>query len=90
MSALEHKVNSGQTSDMSLQISEQMPSVFAALVRKHQMPGAQFTISHDGSTISMQFPGCVRIPRCGQFTLCSEFRIGDRPNVTCFAECRYL
>jgi len=52
MSALEHKVNSGQISDVSLQISEQMPGVFAALAHKHQVPGAQFAIYHHGSTIA--------------------------------------
>lgn len=50
MSALEQKVNSGQISDVSLQISEQMPSAFAALARKHQVPGAQFAIYHGSST----------------------------------------
>lgn len=53
MSALEQKVNSGQISDVSLlQISEQMPSAFAALARKHQVPGAQFAIYHDGLTVA--------------------------------------
>jgi hypothetical protein len=66
MSALEQKVNSGQTSDVSLQISEQMPSAFAALARKHQVPGAQFAIYHGGSTISTQCSECVRIPYCGK------------------------
>jgi hypothetical protein len=29
-----------------LQISKQMPSAFAALARKYQVPGAQFAIYH--------------------------------------------
>ena len=52
MSALGKKVNSGQISDASPQISEQMLRVFAALARKHQVPGAQFAIYRDGSTIA--------------------------------------
>jgi CubicO group peptidase (beta-lactamase class C family) len=53
MSALEQKVNSGQISDVSLlQISEQMPSAFAALARKHRVPGAQFAIYHGGLTVA--------------------------------------
>jgi len=52
MSALEQQVNSGQISDVSLKISEQMPSAFTALARKHQVPGAQFAIYHDGVTIA--------------------------------------
>jgi hypothetical protein len=86
MSALEHKANSGQIPGLPLQISGQMLSVFAALARKHQVPGAQFAIYHDGSTISTQCPGCVRIPHCRQFTLCNEFRMGDRPK--CHLFCR--
>lgn len=52
MSALEQKVNSGRISDVSLQISDQMPSAFAALVRKHQVPGAQFAIHHGGLSVA--------------------------------------
>jgi CubicO group peptidase (beta-lactamase class C family) len=52
MSALEQKANSGQISDVSLKISEQIPSAFAALVRKHQVPGAQFAIYHGGLTVA--------------------------------------
>lgn len=52
MSALEQKVNSGQISYVPLQIREQIPSAFAALARKHQVPGAQFAIYHDGLTIA--------------------------------------
>lgn len=48
MSALGQKVNSGPISGVSLQISGQLPSVFAALARKHQVPGAQFAICHGG------------------------------------------
>src|SRR5438105_3815879 len=52
MSVLGQKINSGQISDASLHISEQMPSAFAALARKHQVPAAQFAIYHDGLTIA--------------------------------------
>jgi CubicO group peptidase (beta-lactamase class C family) len=52
MSALEQRVNSGQISDVSLQISKQMPSAFAALARKYQVPGAQFAIYYGGLTIA--------------------------------------
>jgi CubicO group peptidase (beta-lactamase class C family) len=52
MSALGQKVNSGQISGVSPRISEQMPSAFTALARKHQVPGAQFAIYHCGLTIA--------------------------------------
>jgi|tagenome__1003787_1003787.scaffolds.fasta_scaffold20886410_1 CubicO group peptidase (beta-lactamase class C family) len=52
MSTLRKKVNCGQISGVSPQISEQMPSVFAALARKHKVPGAQFAIYRDGSTVA--------------------------------------
>jgi hypothetical protein len=57
----------------NLQISEHMLNAFAALVRKHQVPGAQFAIYRGNLTISAKCSGCVRMPRCGQFVLCSEF-----------------
>jgi hypothetical protein len=52
MSALGQTVNSGQISDVSLQISELMPSAFAALARKHQVRGARFAIYHGGLTVA--------------------------------------
>ncbi len=74
MSALEQKVNSGQISDVSLQISEQMPSAFAALARKHQVPGSQFAIYHDGSTIAheigeLEFGTGLRVTRDAVFPI---------------------
>jgi CubicO group peptidase (beta-lactamase class C family) len=74
MSALEHKVNSGQISDVSLQISEQMPSIFAALARKHQVPGAQFAIYHDDSTIAheigeLEFGTSLNVTRDAAFPI---------------------
>ena len=51
----------------NLQISEQMLNAFAALVRKHQVPGAQFAIYHGGLTISAKCSGCVSMPCCSQF-----------------------
>ncbi len=74
MSALEQKVNSGQISDVALQIREQMPSTFAALVRKHQVPGAQFAIYHDGSTIAhetgeLEFGTGLRVTRDAVFPI---------------------
>jgi CubicO group peptidase (beta-lactamase class C family) len=35
-------------------ISEQMLSTFSALARKHQVPGAQFAIYHDGLTVTRE------------------------------------
>ena len=52
MSALEREANSGQISDVSLQISEQTPSAFAALASKHRVPGAQSAITNLGWEIS--------------------------------------
>jgi CubicO group peptidase (beta-lactamase class C family) len=74
MSALEQKVNSGQISDVSLQISEQMPSAFAVLARKHQVPGAQFAIYHDGVTIAheigeLEFGTDLRVTRDAVFPI---------------------
>jgi hypothetical protein len=90
MSALEQKVNSGQISDVSLQISEQMPSAFAALARKHQVPGAQFAI-YDGSlTISAQCSTYVRMRAADNTFLYATnpgWEIGD---VACLAEYYYL
>jgi hypothetical protein len=68
MSALEQTANSGQISDMSLQISEQMLNAFAALVRKHQVPGAQFAIYHGGLTVAheigeLEFGTGLRVTR---------------------------
>ncbi len=74
MSALEQKVNSGQISDVSLKISEQMPSAFAALARKHQVPGAQFAIYHGGLTIAheigdLEFGTGLRVTRDAVFPI---------------------
>ena len=52
MSALGQKENSGQISEVSSKISEQILSAFAALTRKHQVPGAQLAIYHDGFTVA--------------------------------------
>jgi CubicO group peptidase (beta-lactamase class C family) len=74
MSALEQRVNSGQISDVSLQISEQMPRAFAALARKHQVPGAQFAIYHGGSAIAheigeLEFGTGLRVTRDAVFPI---------------------
>jgi CubicO group peptidase (beta-lactamase class C family) len=52
MSELGQKLHSGQISDVSPQISEQMLDVFAALARKHQVPGAQLAIYRGGLTVA--------------------------------------
>jgi CubicO group peptidase (beta-lactamase class C family) len=72
MSALEQTVDSGQIPDVSLQISEQMPAAFAALARKHQVPGAQFAIYHGGFTIAhevgeLEFESGLRVTRDAVF-----------------------
>jgi CubicO group peptidase (beta-lactamase class C family) len=74
MSALEQKVNSGQISDASRQISEQMPGAFAALARRHQVPGAQFAIYHGGLTIThelgeLEFGTGLRVTRDAVFPI---------------------
>lgn len=74
MSALEQKVNSGQISDISPHISEQMPSAFAALARKHQVPGAQFAIYHGGATLAheigeLEFKSGFRVTRDTAFPI---------------------
>jgi len=74
MSALEQKVKSGHTSDILLQISEQMPSAFAALARKHQVPGAQFAIYRGGLTVTdeigeLEFGTGLRVTRDAVFPI---------------------
>jgi CubicO group peptidase (beta-lactamase class C family) len=74
MSALGGKVNSGQISDMSPQIGEQMLSTFSALARKHQVPGAQFAIYHGGLTVAheigeLEFATGLRVTRDAVFPI---------------------
>jgi CubicO group peptidase (beta-lactamase class C family) len=74
MSALEQEVNSGYISDVSLQISKQMPRVFAALASKHRVPGAQFAIYHDGLTVAheigeLEFGTGLRVARDAIFPI---------------------
>jgi CubicO group peptidase (beta-lactamase class C family) len=76
MSALEQKVNSGQISDVSLQISEQMLNALTALVRKHHVPGAQFAIYHGGLTVAheigeLEFGTGLRVTRDAVFPISS-------------------
>src|SRR3984885_1239850 len=72
MSALGQKLNSGQVSGMSPQISEHILGVFAALAHKHQVPGAQFAIYHDGLTVAheigeLEFGTGLRVTRDAVF-----------------------
>jgi hypothetical protein len=84
MSALGQTANSGQISDVSLQIGEQMPGAFAALARKYQVPGARFAIYHgDLTNIGAAF-GCRAADNS---FLCNEFVMGDR---RCHLSCRVL
>jgi CubicO group peptidase (beta-lactamase class C family) len=51
-----------------------MPSAFAALARKHQVPGAQFAIYHGGSTIAheigeLEFGTSLRVTRDAAFPI---------------------
>ena len=80
MSTPRQKVNSGQLSGMSLRISEQIPSTFAALARKHKVPGAQFAIYRDGSTVAhevgeLEFGTGLRVTRDAVFPIGSITKI---------------
>lgn len=60
----------------NLQISEQMLNAFPALVRKHQVPGAQFAIYHGGLTIAheigeLEFGTGLRVTRDAVFPISS-------------------
>jgi CubicO group peptidase (beta-lactamase class C family) len=60
----------------NLQISEQMLNAFAALVRKHQVPGAQFAIYHGGLTVAheigeLEFETGLRVTRDAVFPISS-------------------
>jgi CubicO group peptidase (beta-lactamase class C family) len=74
MSALEQAADSGQISDAPPRISEQMLGMFAALARKHQVPGAQFAIYHGGSTVAheigeLEFGTGLRVTRDAVFPI---------------------
>jgi CubicO group peptidase (beta-lactamase class C family) len=76
MSALEQNLNSGNVSGISPQISDKMLSVFAGLVRKHQIPGAQFAVYHNGSTITYEI-GELEFGTGFQITRDAVFPIGS-------------
>jgi CubicO group peptidase (beta-lactamase class C family) len=76
MSILEQTANSGQISDVSPRISEQILGVFAALAHKHQVPGAQLAIYHDGLTVAdeigeLEFGTGLRVTRDAAFPISS-------------------
>jgi CubicO group peptidase (beta-lactamase class C family) len=74
MSALEQTANSGQISDVSQRISEQIPSAFAGLARRHRVPGAQFAIYHGGRIVAheigeLEFGTGLRVTRDAAFPI---------------------